>query len=303
MNYDREPYVRLYRRKTPEFFKIGWEGRTSLWHLRIEADCLGRVPVEPGEGLDDIAARLDMSVDVFKAGLPKLFAEDSLRWEAKEGIETPADRCMACVLECKGGSFRIVDFVPSENAKRHRWIRVDEFNKKRRLTKAETLKLRRSKSVPKTPLVKIAAAQAAERGLLTRKQAADLWGISMATLRRRERIAIRTYLTDLGEHMFEEADVRAAAIKELPGAQTKPAPEREPCAEQAGDPIWAERVARLVEHMGERELTRAEMIAFGRKIGLKPSDTEETLIAREGIEIKKVDGKWSAVVAGKGDAK
>jgi hypothetical protein len=53
VNFEDEEYVRVYTKKTITFRRLGYEGRTVLWHLMLEADRGG--VVELGEG-DEVEA-------------------------------------------------------------------------------------------------------------------------------------------------------------------------------------------------------------------------------------------------------
>jgi hypothetical protein len=304
LNYEQVRSVRIYVGKSPEFYRAGCHGRTVLWHLHVEADPTGRVEVKLGEEHASIAYRLDLPIETFRVGIEKLIELDLIRWEPQSvtlGNVTSAQD----VTFSLGGAIAIVDFVAAQTAKISRALRARNFRARQRAIKSWS----KRRSVTRgdvaaglgvTKLTVVTAAEAKEQRLITRTQAAYILGVSLATLRRREGKSVFPILTDLGEHVFRESEIREAASKEIHALAPLPQPREQ--TERAGDPIWRQRAERLAEAIGEASYSTAEMHAIGRRIGLKESVIEHVLASTEWLDLaQKVNGKWSALVPVKGE--
>lgn len=111
MNYEDEAYVRLYKRKTATFKRLGWEGRTVLWHLFLEADKAGIIDVGDDE-VDAVCVLTDLPEDVVKLGLSRL---------ASHGV-----------TERHGTSLVITRFIEAQEAKRSDVARSRDYRERRR---------------------------------------------------------------------------------------------------------------------------------------------------------------------------
>lgn len=113
MNFEDESYVRLYTRKTLTSKRLGWQGRTVLWHLLCEADRAGIIEV--GEG-DLVEALTDLLVDV-----------------PEEVISTAIPRLESQgVTRRHGNKLLIVRFIEAQEAKRSDAARAREYRDRRR---------------------------------------------------------------------------------------------------------------------------------------------------------------------------
>lgn len=82
MNFEDEPYVRVYTRKTPTFILMGWEGRTVLWHLMLEVDRAGVLELGELSALEAIVCLTQVPTEVVEAGLARLLKLGVLRLAA-----------------------------------------------------------------------------------------------------------------------------------------------------------------------------------------------------------------------------
>jgi len=295
--YESERRIQRYTRKSRTFYRLGFEGRSVLWHLEGEANLLGRVAVFEGDEQKDIAARLDVPAEVFRVGLEKCFEEDAVRWEPHDGPVTKGELAQRGVTKCEAGEFVIVDFVAAQRAGKSGALRAAEHRERQALI--EKLRAREkaaaSRSVTKLGTIeKVSVEDARRLGLLNRAAAAKVLGISRATLRRREGEALKPMLSELGEYLFRPEDVAAMAAKMREDLAPSPRPHREPPPDPLESPVWRERGRRLAECMGDGIYSTAEMYVLGRRVGLTEQLLGETLAACEGRELTKAAGKWSA---------
>jgi hypothetical protein len=113
VNFEDEQYVRLYTRKTITSKRLGWEGRTVLWHLMCEADRAGIILVGDGP-LDEALGVLlvDLPEDVIKAAIPRLESQG--------------------VTKRHGNKLLLVRFQEAQEAKRSDKVRAKECRDRRR---------------------------------------------------------------------------------------------------------------------------------------------------------------------------
>lgn len=116
MNFEDEDYVRVYTRKTITFHRLGWEGRTVLWHIMLEATCAGVVELGEGDEIDAIVVLTGLPHDVVSAGYPRL---------ASQGV-----------TERHGTSLVITRFVEAQTAKRSDRARARDYRER---TKAQSV--------------------------------------------------------------------------------------------------------------------------------------------------------------------
>lgn len=108
MNYEDEEYVRLYVRDTVTTKKIGWEGRTVLWHLLRVVQKSGILELQEGDDLVEIVSALcDLPESITKLGLERLASRGVTRRHA--------------------ASLEIVRFVEAQNAKRSDRLRAQAY--------------------------------------------------------------------------------------------------------------------------------------------------------------------------------
>lgn len=112
MNFEDEPYVRLYKRKTITFKRIGWEGRLVLWHLMLEVDRAGIVDVGEGDEAGAVAVLLDLPEDIVRTGLSRL---------ASHGV-----------TRRHGTTLVISRFIEAQEATRSDASRAREYRERRR---------------------------------------------------------------------------------------------------------------------------------------------------------------------------
>lgn len=72
MNFEDEPYVRVYKRKTVTTKLIGWEGRAVLHAMMLEVDRAGVFDLSGEQPTDAIAALTEIPIDVCRVGLGRL---------------------------------------------------------------------------------------------------------------------------------------------------------------------------------------------------------------------------------------
>src|SRR5678815_4690387 len=75
MNFEDEEYVRVYSKKTITFKRLGWEGRTVLWHLMLEADRAGCILLGEGDEVEAVTVLIDLPEDVVRTGLLRLSSQ------------------------------------------------------------------------------------------------------------------------------------------------------------------------------------------------------------------------------------
>lgn len=112
MNFEDEPYVRLYTRKTLTTKLIGWEGRTVLWHLMLEVDKAGVLDLDGEDEVDAVAALTELPIDVVKLGLSKLSSRG--------------------VTERHGNKLVITRYIEAQSARRSEKARAREHRERRR---------------------------------------------------------------------------------------------------------------------------------------------------------------------------
>lgn len=102
MNWSEEPYVRVYKRDTPESALWPWQSRAIFAELLRKADDAGRLPLGR-TGLAGLAALIRMPLEVVEAGVHGLLEDGSLVREdgalvfrnyipAQYAVRTPAVR-------------------------------------------------------------------------------------------------------------------------------------------------------------------------------------------------------------------
>ena len=107
MNFEDEEYVRVYTRKTITYKLLGWEGRTVLWHLMLEATQAGVVEIGDGDAVEAVTLLTELPVEVVSAGLSRL---------ASRGV-----------TERHGSSLVITRFVEAQTARRSERVRAAEY--------------------------------------------------------------------------------------------------------------------------------------------------------------------------------
>ena len=118
LNFEDEPYVRVYSRKTLTFKRLGWEGRTVLWHLMLEADRSGVIDVGLGDAIEAVADIIELPVEVVRVGLERL---------ASHGV-----------TERHEASLVITNFIEAQEAKRPDRVRAKEYRQRHRAEKRKT---------------------------------------------------------------------------------------------------------------------------------------------------------------------
>lgn len=117
MNFEDEEYIRVYTRNTATTKKLGWEGRTVLWHIERIVQKSGVLELEDGDDLVEVVAALcDLPEDITKCGLERL---------ASRGVTVRHE-----------ASLEIVRFVEAQNAKRSDRLRAQDYRDRQ---KAEAL--------------------------------------------------------------------------------------------------------------------------------------------------------------------
>ena len=119
MNFEDEPYVRVYKRKTITFKRIGWEGRTLLWHLMLEADRAGIIEIGDGDPVEALTVLIDIPEDVVSSGLSRLSSQG--------------------VTERHGTSLVITRFIEAQEATRSDKARAREYRERRRAETSRTV--------------------------------------------------------------------------------------------------------------------------------------------------------------------
>lgn len=72
MNFEDEPYVRVYKRKTITTKLIGWEGRMVLRSLLLEVDRAGALELEGMDPAEALAALDEMPIEFVRVGMARL---------------------------------------------------------------------------------------------------------------------------------------------------------------------------------------------------------------------------------------
>lgn len=113
MNFEDEEYVRLYTRDTVTMKRIGWEGRTVLWHLMRKVEGSGVLELDAGDdAAEAVAALCDLSEELARTGLERL---------ASRGV-----------TELHGSSLVLVKFVEAQNARRSDRLRAQDYRDRKR---------------------------------------------------------------------------------------------------------------------------------------------------------------------------
>jgi hypothetical protein len=108
VNFEDEDYVRVYSRDTATTKKLGWEGRTVLWHLFRIVPKSGVLELGEGDDLVEVVASLcDLPEEVTKLGLERL---------ASRGVTVR-----------HAASLEIVRFVEAQNARRSDRLRAQDY--------------------------------------------------------------------------------------------------------------------------------------------------------------------------------
>jgi hypothetical protein len=79
VNFDDEPYVKAYKRKTVTTKLIGWEGRAVLAALMLDVDRAGVLDLSGEQPVDAVAAVTEIPIDVCRVGLARLLERDVVR--------------------------------------------------------------------------------------------------------------------------------------------------------------------------------------------------------------------------------
>lgn len=69
MNFEDEPYVRIYKRKTLTTKLLGWEGRAVLREMILEADRAGVIDIGNEDPVQAVAALTELPLEVVEIGL------------------------------------------------------------------------------------------------------------------------------------------------------------------------------------------------------------------------------------------
>lgn len=72
MNFEDEPYVRVYKRKTVTTKLVGWEGRTTLYHLMLEVDRAGVFDLDGEDPAAAVSALTELPLQIVRVGLARL---------------------------------------------------------------------------------------------------------------------------------------------------------------------------------------------------------------------------------------
>lgn len=120
MNFEDEEYVRLYSRDTVTMKKIGWEGRTVLWHIMRKVESSGVLELEDGDDEAEAVALLcDVPVDLARIGLDKL---------ASRGV-----------TQRHGSSLVLVRFVEAQTARRSDRLRAQDYRDRQKIKLLEEI--------------------------------------------------------------------------------------------------------------------------------------------------------------------
>jgi hypothetical protein len=111
MNFEDEPYVRLYTRDTKTWLKLGFEGQTVLMHLMRKLDRAG-VLDDVTDPVEDVALVIQAPLDFVRVGLQRLL---------KSGT-----------LEIRGARLVVPRYVEGQTATKTDRLRSAELRKRRR---------------------------------------------------------------------------------------------------------------------------------------------------------------------------
>jgi len=87
LRFEDEPYVRVYKRKTNTWHKLGEEGRTVWFHLLLELDRAGILECDQDDPEDAVQTVCRLSERTVRIGLAKLLERKCLVW-------IPERRCL-----------------------------------------------------------------------------------------------------------------------------------------------------------------------------------------------------------------
>lgn len=119
MRWDDEPYVRLYRRETPEWCLLSWQARALFHELLKRVDMAGLLMVGKS-GLRGLAGLVRMPLEVVRDAM---HGEDGLLADG-------------CVLEVEGG-YLIPNYVEAQQAKQSDRVRKAEQRARDRAAKLD----------------------------------------------------------------------------------------------------------------------------------------------------------------------
>jgi|SRR6188768_257958 len=111
MNFEDEPYVRLYTRDTKTWLKLGFEGQTVLMHLIRKLDRAG-VLDDVTEPAEDVALVIGAPLDFVRVGLDRLLKTET--------------------VEIRGARLVVPRFVEGQTAIKSDRLRSAELRKRRR---------------------------------------------------------------------------------------------------------------------------------------------------------------------------
>jgi hypothetical protein len=112
VNFEDEAYVRVYKRKTITYKRLGWEGRTVLWHLMLEADRAGIIELGEGDTVEAVATLCDLPEEVVSVGIARLTSQG--------------------VTERHGTSLLVTRFIEAQEATRSDKARAKDYRERRR---------------------------------------------------------------------------------------------------------------------------------------------------------------------------
>jgi hypothetical protein len=119
MRWDDEPYVRLYKRETPEWCLLSWQARALFYELLKRVDMAGLLMVGKS-GIRGLAGLVRMPLDVVQGAL---YGEDGLLADG-------------CVVEVEGG-YIIPNYVEAQQAKQSDRVRKAEQRARDRAAKLD----------------------------------------------------------------------------------------------------------------------------------------------------------------------
>jgi hypothetical protein len=120
MRWDDEPYVRLYKRETPEWSVLSWQARALFHELLKRVDMAGLLMVGRS-GVRGLAGLVRMPIDVVEAAM---HGDDGLLADG-------------CVVEVDGG-YLLPNFVEAQQARQSDRARKAEQRARDRATKLAT---------------------------------------------------------------------------------------------------------------------------------------------------------------------
>jgi hypothetical protein len=97
VNFEDEPYIRVYKRRTLTIKLLGWEGRTVFWALLLEVDRAGVLDLGDESPAQALAALSDLPLEVAEVGMARAL---------KLGV-----------VEHRGGALFVPRFMEAQEAK------------------------------------------------------------------------------------------------------------------------------------------------------------------------------------------